>query len=167
MVHTVSCQLRLYRVRINWNMPPNPKQIPPTQLSPIPTLQVRHVKIEHHCAPFRPAGYSEGSITGPAPKDSSQAYLSHLELLPVAPESKHKDPTYPTIMAIFSCVQGNNNNSQQFQEPFSIISRWELHNENQTLHSSFGQLSSKKTGAKSVTESSVRSRCDTLQSVLT
>ncbi len=160
MVHTVSCQLRLYRVQINWNIPSNPKQIPPTQFSPIPTLQIRHVKLEHHCAPIRSLNDSDGAITGAGSRDPSQAYLSHLELVPMAPESKHRNPTYPTIVAIFSCVHNDNNSSQQFQEPFSIISRWELRSTNQSLHSSFGQLAFKRTNGSLVTESTVSTRFD-------
>ena len=156
VIHTLSCQLRLYRIHIKWNAPSNPKQIPPPQLSPTPTLQVRRVKIEHHCAPIRSANDLEGSITGADPRNSSQAFLCHLEFLPSAPESRHREPTYPTVMAIFSCVQNSNNSSQQPQEPFSVVSRWELHTENQSLHSSFNKLASKRSSSSSMTEPTVR-----------
>lgn len=160
MAHTLSCQLRLYRINIKWNLPSNPKQIPPTQLSTIATLQVRRVKIELHCAPIRSANDAEGSISGGDPRNSFQAFLSHLEVLPSAPESRQKEPTYPTVMAVFSCVNNGSNGSQQLQEPFSIISRWELHTENQTLHSSFDKLASKKINASSMAESPVRHLTD-------
>lgn len=156
VVHTLSCQLRVYCIHIKWKLPSNPKQIPPNQLSPIPTLQVRHLKAEHNFAPVRSPSDPEGSPTGADQRNSSQAFLSHLELLPSAPISRHREATHPTIMAIFSCVHNSNNSSQQLQESFSIISRWELHTENQTLHSSFNKLLSKRNNANSITESTVR-----------
>ncbi len=160
MVHTLSCQLRLYRIHVKWNLPTNPKQVPPTQLSPIATLHIRRVKIEQHFAPSRSANDAEGSVTGADSRNLFQTFLSHLELLPSAPESRHREPTYPTIMAVFSCVNNSNNISQQLQEPFSIISRWELRTENQTLHSSFDKLASKRNNASSMTESTVRPLTD-------
>ncbi len=155
-VHTISCQFRLYSVYISWEQTSSSKQVPPTQVSPTPILQVRHVKLEHHCAPIHSANDSDGSMTAAGPRDTSQAYLSHLELLPLGPETKHAEPTYPTIMAVFTCVQDSNNNPSQLQEPFSVISRWELRTANQMLHSGFGQLASKKANESSVAQSPVR-----------
>lgn len=167
VVHTLSRHLRIYRIHIKWNLPSNPNQVPLTQLSPVPALQVRRVQIEHHCAPARSANDVDGLISGADPGNSSQAFLSHLELLPSAPESRHREATYPTVMAVFSSVQHSNHSSQQHQEPFSIVSRWELHSENQTLHTSFDKLASKKNSAGPITESPVRLQLILSQSLLT
>ena len=76
---------------------------------------------------------------------STNAQLSHLELLPRGPEMRNVESALPIVVAVFSYVPP----SQQFsaeelrEDSFSVISRWELRIEKSTLHSSFDVLASK------------------------
>lgn len=156
--HTISCQLRIYRIQVQWNLPANSNSVPEAQRAAVPRMQVQHIKLEQRFAPLHSAKDEDGSATSSSPLDPSQAHLSHLEFVPVAPESKQRGPTYPAVVAVFSCMPGSNSNGQQSQELFSIISRWELRSTNQTLHRSFTQLASKRANGNLNLESSVSLR---------
>ena len=112
-----------------------------------PTLSIRHVKAANECYSL---STESGSPTSFLMNPSTNAQLSHLELLPQGPE-RNVDGALPTIIAVFSYVP----QSQQFsneelrEDAFSVISRWELKTEKSTLHASFDTLASKKVKSSS------------------
>jgi mediator of RNA polymerase II transcription subunit 16 len=88
---------------------------------------------------------------GSEAKAKVSAQLTHLDFLPVTPEKG--DGSLPTIQAIFSTPPDivAVNQSQPQQPPFSIVTRYEVHQVQQNqLHSSLDQVTSKKKSVGSV-----------------
>ena len=141
LIHTSSRQLRLYRVLISWFGQDQAGSTGPGMSSP--TLSIRHMKVANECYPLNT---ESSSPTNFLMTPSTNAQLSHLELLPRGPETRNVDGALPTIVAVFSYVP----QSQQFsneelrEDAFSVISRWELKTEKSTLHASFDTLASKR-----------------------
>ncbi|KAH0564742.1 hypothetical protein GP486_001870 [Trichoglossum hirsutum] len=158
VIYTTSHQIRLYRININWNIPANQKPIPQSQVPSTATLQINHVKVDDFCFPVGPVENKDISQIGQndiSRVEVSRAQLSHLEMVPPAPlPSKHSEPSYPTIMAIFSCVPSHFEESQQNIDTFSVITRWELRSTPQNLHSSFDKLGTRKSNVGSTNEQS-------------
>ena len=82
---------------------------------------------------------------------STNAQLSHLELLPRAPDMRNIEGALPVIVAVFSHVPPSQqfSNEELREDSFSIMSRWELKTEKSTLHASFDTLASKKVNSSS------------------
>ncbi|KAA8908454.1 mediator complex, subunit Med16 [Sphaerosporella brunnea] len=132
--YTQSQQLRVYRLSINWNVPPQPQQQqqqqPPqkpgiTQLQAAPTLSVARIKVVDNAFPTDMPG-------------CSRLMLTHLEVLGImagVPPAQ----TSPTILCVFS------GRSEQ-RQPTTVISRWDLKESPNSLHPSFDQLGARRAG---------------------
>lgn len=136
LVRSLARKHRLYRISINWNLParqPAPGQ-PQTPLNPVITVKPIKLALSVLEDVDIPPGMTD-IVSQPPPQ------LSHLELLPITPHSKHIQPTVPTILMVLSQVPTSE--SQGYQESLSYLVRWELKSMHQKLHPSFDQLSSK------------------------
>ncbi|RPB14929.1 hypothetical protein P167DRAFT_519145 [Morchella conica CCBAS932] len=130
--YTLSHQLRVYRISINWNLQQNPPNQPPTMLPAPPTLEIKHVKVENHAMPME-----SGS------QDASSAQLSHLEIMAPTPGSP-TIPNVPCVLAVFSSRRADG-------EAFSVVCRWCLKESPSTLHPSFDQLGVRRSSVSSPT----------------
>ncbi len=128
VTHSVDKQLRLYRIGIDFQH---------LQFS------IQHLKSVSSCSPLDQG--SSGSLV------NSQALcqLSHLTLIPHGPETRNREPTSAFILAVFSYIPEQSQNNSLHEEPFSILTRWELHSARPKLHPCFEQLTSKKPNASS------------------
>lgn len=140
----MSSKCRLYRISISWNMPPTQQGTPQPSILPSPVLIVRPLKatglaLEESVLP------SQSSHDPPRPLPQ----LTHLEMIPTTPHTKHSEPTPPILLAIFCHVPTHAGDDQ---ESFSSIVKWELRSVPQKLHSSFDQLASKKNSASSASQ---------------
>jgi len=133
--YTLSKQLRVYRIVINWPQPNQPNQ-PHTVLPNPPTLIIKHLKIEDCACPADSSTH-----------DVSRAQLTHLETLAPtpAPPDIH---TAPGVLAVFT-------NKKADGEAFSVICRWSLKETPCTLHPSFDQMGVRRTSVSSPTISEV------------
>lgn len=137
IVRTISRKYRLYRVQINWNvLAATQASAGHPQVPSSPVISLQNLKVA--LSAMEEIQYSSRVV------DASQMppQLSHLELLPVAPQSKYSEPTAPTVLMVFSQLQGPY--SPGYQENYSVIVRWELQAVTQKLHPRFDQLNSKK-----------------------
>lgn len=138
-VHTVGKKLRLYRVTIDWQVSPGKDQA-----GSLPKVTLQHLETVDE---FQPAWEQNNLQSNIYMMPSFEAQLSHLELLPPAPDMPTKENTLPTILATFSYLPPQYNGTEAREQPFSIISRWELRSEKWALHSTFMSLTSKKTSS--------------------
>ena len=142
VVRTIGRGYRLYRVRIDWAAAgTKPSAVHPhTSLNP--RISVFHLKISS-------SALEDVASSSRMTNDVSQAppQLSHLELIPVGPQSKSSELTFPTILMVLSQVQGPQ--SPTYQDSFSIVIRWELRGVAQKLHPRFDQLASKNKSTSS------------------
>lgn len=121
--YTHSKQLRVYRLAVNWHVPPQqPKQTPVFPENP--TLQVKRVKILPSACP------NENSHSG-----GGKTQLTHLEVLPPTPSAP--PGASPTILAVFS---GREDEGQAY----TVLCRWDLKDSPSTLHPSFEQLAMRR-----------------------
>ncbi|KAG0639827.1 mediator complex, subunit Med16 [Tuber brumale] len=129
--YTLSKQLRVYRIVINWPQPNQPNQ-PHTVLPNPPTLVIKHLKIEDCACPADSSTH-----------DVSRAQLTHLETLAPtpAPVDIH---TAPGVLAVFA-------NKKADGETFSVICRWSLKETPCTLHPSFDQMGVRRSSVSSPT----------------
>ena len=154
----MSHQIRLYRININWNIPANQKLIPQSQVPSTASLQISHVKVEDSCFPLgttegKDISHSQNGSSDISRGDISRAQLSHLEMIPPAPQSsKQSEPSHPTIMAVFSYVPTLLGEPQQNTDTFSVIARWELRWTAQNLHPSFDKLGTRRNSVSSANE---------------
>ncbi|KAI9763955.1 MAG: mediator complex subunit [Geoglossum simile] len=161
VIHTTSHQIRLYRININWNIPANQKPIPQSQVPSTASLQISHVKVDDFCFPLghvegKDVSQSQIGLNDISRGNMSRAQLSHLEMIPPAPQlSKHSEPSYPIIMAAFSYVPTPLEESQQNIDTFSVIARWELRSAAQKLHPSFDKLGTRRNSVGSTNEQSL------------
>ncbi|KAI9775375.1 MAG: mediator complex subunit [Candelina submexicana] len=121
----------------------NHEKVPPNQLILAPTLLVRNIKSEDKCFP-RPLYDNDNPLAITSSVSPTNNPLSHLEFIPPAPETRNSEPTFPTILAIFSNLSNAVESSHVYQDSSSIVVRWELRSASRDLHSSFDQLISKK-----------------------
>ncbi|KAL9116271.1 MAG: hypothetical protein Q9187_007206, partial [Circinaria calcarea] len=133
LVYTSNKQLRLYRITIQWPQTNLGGQLPSG--ASLPSLTIRHLKEVNDCFPMTVDNDHHSSFLLTPPSD---AYLSHLELLPRGPE-------LPALSNGF-------HSPELREESFTVVSRWELRNEESTLHSSFDILASKRSGSSSSTD---------------
>ena len=145
VVRTVALQYRLHRVSITWASPSAPKPAAQPQALPSPKISV---------TPIKTAGsiIEDSSLFGQVSLDGQQVQpqLSQLEMIPVAPQPKNSEPTYPTVLAIFSHIPETT--AQDDIEAFSTFVTWELRKSPQTLHESFDHMASKKKSASSANQ---------------
>lgn len=134
--YTQSRQLHLYRLIINWHIPP--QQQPPkpiTQLPRPPTLTVKPIKILDSAFPQD----SSNDATSPPPQ------LTHLEILGPMPGVPSNQHPVPTVLCAFSGKSSNG--------PQTTILRWDLRESPCSLHPVFDQLGMRRTGSTSSTMS--------------
>ena len=97
-----------------------------------------------------------GTIPDCSPFELDNAQITHLELVPPGPETRNREPTSPFILAAFSRVPDQFNDTQIQEEPVSVLARWELVTSKRTLHPVFIQLHSKKSNTAPVVDLPVR-----------
>lgn len=130
VTHSIDKQLRLYRVSIDF------QQF---------VFNIQHLKTINDCFPMD----QESNNLLMSRKMSCQ--MSHLELIAPGPEIRNRAPTAPFVLAVFSYVP-DHSQDDAIREPFSILSRWELHGAKAKLHPSFEQLTSKRPNVSSTGE---------------
>ena len=116
----------------------------------MPVIHIQHVKIEGMCSPLIVPQDINDPTAGLGRGFGSQAQLSHLDLIPHGPETRNREPTYPTIVAVFSHIPNQYDKGQLHEDAFSIIARWQLCITKASLHPAFDQLASKKTQAAQI-----------------
>lgn len=122
------------RVHIQWGLPQVDRQMPPGGLTLRPSLRESHVAVTR----WLQHGPGESAL------DASMAQLSHVEILPSAPEGPGQIAP-AVVLTVRSCIP--NDASSYHQECQSIIDRWEVASDQpQSLHSAFGQLGSNGAG---------------------
>lgn len=119
--YTHSKQLRVYRLVIEWHVPPQQPKQPPIYPE-TPTLRARRVKLI-------PAAYPTENT-----QNGGKVQLTHLEVL--APTTTLPTAA-PTILAVFSCMADE-------RPTYTIVCRWELKDSPSTLHPSFEQLAMRR-----------------------
>jgi mediator of RNA polymerase II transcription subunit 16, fungi type len=132
--YTLSKQLRVYRIIIDWPQL-NQQNQPHTVLPSPPTLTIKHLKVED-CAGPQSSGDS-------STYDISRAQLSHLEIMGPTPGPPHI-PNVPGVLAVFS-------HQKQDDQKFSVLSRWILKESPCTLHPSFDQIGARRASVSSPT----------------
>ncbi|KAF2145598.1 uncharacterized protein K452DRAFT_264768 [Aplosporella prunicola CBS 121167] len=146
VAHSESGTLHVFRVKINWNIPPNRQRIDPP---PTPILEVTALKSEENCLPLSTGFDAGGGSLEPNHRLSQPAQLTHLMFVPTGPEpGPHTGISHPTVMAVFchtpAAATSLMDQAQQSQQPFSILARWELRETRNSLHPAFEQLTAKK-----------------------
>ncbi|KAK4888078.1 hypothetical protein LTR28_003022, partial [Elasticomyces elasticus] len=136
--HDVSGRLDLYDIEIAWHAQSTTPPRGPRMTYVFPTIQISHLKIMDQCLP-RQIGYQESSDFT-AHRDTSQAQLSSLHVLPRPLEAVGMGSLDPVIMAVFTYVPDYYDTSQQHQDAFSVIARWEHRSITASLHESFSTL---------------------------
>jgi mediator of RNA polymerase II transcription subunit 16 len=151
--YDVARRLHLYRVEMMWNVPPE-KRNANTGPFDKPGLHVSMISIEEDCNPINVANVDLTS--GLESKSPAAAQLTHLNFLPTTPEEGNG--LVPTIQAIF-CRPPSIISFDQLQPqetPHSVLVRWEVHHAQQDqLHPSLDQVTSKKKSVGSVATKSV------------
>ncbi|MCJ1321765.1 mediator complex subunit [Xylographa vitiligo] len=138
-VHTAGKQLRLYRATIDWQQSTGKDQI-----ASGPKISFQHLETIDACCPM--LDYTtQNQETYILP--SSEAQLSHLELLPQAADPRSKESASPTILATFSYLPNQYSVTGVREQSYTILSRWVMRNVESTLHTVFGSLTSKKSNS--------------------
>ncbi|MCJ1284725.1 mediator complex subunit [Xylographa opegraphella] len=138
-VHTTGKQLRLYRATIDWQQPAGKEPA-----SSEPKISFQHLETIDDCCPMLDyTTQNQETYTLP----SSEAQLSHIELLAQAADPRSKESASPTILATFSYLPNQYSVSGVHELPYTILSRWVMRNVESTLHSVFGSLTSKKSSS--------------------
>ena len=138
--------LRVYRVRVNWNVPTDFKDNQAAQLNP--SLEVTAILSQDSSIPITIASADTPSATNLEPLQRIQ--LTHLDISPVAPENRTHNPTYPTVMATFALLPPASSvqlldSSQQYRHATAVICRWQVRTgATNSLSSCFDQLTQKK-----------------------
>jgi len=120
--YTLRKKLKVYRISIDWNLPPqaNPQQppVPPNNVR----LIVKRLKVENLASPAEIPNM-----------DMSKAFLTHLEVMPPTFSGPSVNQYFPTtILAVYSVTN--------MSTPSSVIVRWILRETQGSLHPSFDQL---------------------------
>ncbi|KAF2686468.1 hypothetical protein K458DRAFT_198476 [Lentithecium fluviatile CBS 122367] len=164
--HDVAGRLHLYRIEATWKIPPQKPGQPPPKHYDKPDVQVSEITVDDNCRPLMVnndlSGGTESRVNVPS-------QLTHLSFLPTTPKKtpppkkatsaenhttpESDDPPPPTIQAIFSTPPEvvAFTQAQPPQNPFSIVARWEVHQQQQNqLHPSLDKVTSKKKSVGSV-----------------
>ncbi|KAK8156331.1 mediator complex, subunit Med16 [Phyllosticta citrichinensis] len=134
--HTVTGSILVYRVKVNWNAQAGKPGSPVLDTTPL--------KTELNCsAQVTDLGTGDATL-GASAKVSYPAKLTHLEFVPNGPDDGSMEPSHPTILAVFAHtpppLPSIMDQTQSQQHPFSIISRWELHESKHSLLSGFESI---------------------------
>lgn len=129
VTHSIDKHLRLYRVSINFQ-----------KLG----FSIENLKSVSDCSPLDQN--NDGSLMN----IEMLCQLSHLAFIPHGPETRNREPTPAFILGAFSYVPEDSQKNSIHQDPLTILARWELQSASPKLHSSFGQLTSKRPNASSV-----------------
>ena len=115
---------------------------PGEQSSNMPILSFQHLTMIDICTP------SPETINDPSQmfmsSSLSELELLHLEIIPRRPETRPDNNTVPVIVAVFSYLSHAYSGNEIREMPYSILSRWDLHEEKPVLNSAFTQLGLKK-----------------------
>jgi len=134
---TTSKQLRTVRAVIDWGQPKTNEKVPPAALSLNPSIRTRHLAVTSWFHETR------GETTNASHLEPSMVQLSHLEFLPMTLDAASRTILNPpTIVAIRSYLPGPT--SHYNQDVHSTVDRWEAHEQPQTIHPAFEQLSSRR-----------------------
>ncbi|KAF8534374.1 mediator complex, subunit Med16 [Trichophaea hybrida] len=107
------------------------QQPKPITLSSTPTLSIIRIKIV------------DSAFPADMPHDPSRAQLTHLEFLGPMPVTHPGSPTpAPTVLCVFSGKSAE-------QQPFTVVSRWDLRDTPSVLHPSFDQLGARRASISS------------------
>lgn len=118
--YTLSQQLRIYRLGINWNIPPAAPNKPPMQFPTAPTFVIQRIRLDDFTYPVDPT------------PDTCRAQPAHLEVMGPVPVPQSSQPSLRVVMVLIGKTAEN--------LPFSIIVQWELRSSPSALHPSFDQL---------------------------
>ena len=125
VTHSADKRLRLYRVSIDFQQM---------------VFNLQHVKTIDHCSPLEQTGNS-------SPMNyHSTCQLSHLQILPPGPETRHMESKDPFILAIFSQIPDQSEPTAR-EGLSTILVRWEFCSRKPKLNTSFEQLVPKKLSA--------------------
>jgi hypothetical protein len=133
--YSASKEIRVYLVQIQWNAPKNSPEV----ISP--NLMTSHVYTESHISPTITVNNPESLMDTENPT-YVHLRLSHLEMVSVAPPTKHSDVSFPTIAAVFSELSVEPQYTGQ-QSTFCVLKRWTLKPASPSMHPSINQLTSK------------------------
>lgn len=138
--HSISKQIRLYRVEVDW---------------PAQRFNIEHVKTIINCSPSNEDA-GEGGI--PASLLYPEAQLYHLELASPAPDIRNKETFPPLLIAFFGNTPHHNDHPSIGNAPSTSIARWELNSIKPSLPSGFSQLASKRGNGSNTGELQVGER---------
>ncbi|KAL8709289.1 MAG: hypothetical protein Q9225_007469 [Loekoesia sp. 1 TL-2023] len=127
--HSTSKRIRIYRIELDW-----PRQ----------AFVVDHLKTIAHCS-FTNDDVDETGLASNLPYPEAQLY--HLEMISPGPDIRSKETSAPLLLAFFCNSSYQNDRLPVGNHPSTRIARWELNSLKPTLHPSFSQLASKKSGA--------------------
>ncbi|KAF2238203.1 hypothetical protein EV356DRAFT_440443 [Viridothelium virens] len=148
VTHNISRQMQLFSVRLNWN---EKKQVVRGQQFTTGVDPVMEASTLNTVAFFAPLqnNVDESSLASMTDlRDTSLAQLTHLQLLPASFDLNWEQRTRPLLVAVFSHDGNTAHPSNAHQGDFNVMSQWELHNVQLTLHPTFKELNSKAKPAK-------------------
>ena len=126
VTHDMGKRFRLYKIMITWNPTQQNRQGAQPVIIVAPTFEIGHLTVLEHVAP----------------QQADAARLSDLRLVPGIPIVA-AEPTLspsPTILAVFTRATLPADATQQQQEAYSVVSRWQVESVVPALHESFAKL---------------------------
>ena len=128
VTHDLGTRFRLYKITIAWNMLQHPANQPGVapNVTVAPAIEIGHLTMLEHVAP----------------QQADAARLSELQLLPRIPPvaTEPTSMSLPTVLAVFTRATIPADATQQAQEAFSVIARWNVETVVPTLHPAFAKL---------------------------
>ena len=127
VTHDLGRRFRLYKITITWNPMQHPSQQgAPPNITVAPTLEIGHLTMLEHVAP----------------QQADAAKLSDLHLLPRIPPvaTEPGSTSLPTVLAVFTRAKLPADTTQQAQEAFGVMARWNIETVVPTLHEAFSKL---------------------------
>ena len=131
------------------------REPPQANPNPNPSLEVKALLREDICLPSASnSAENDGSTAGNMDSLIS-AQLTHLEIIPPAPEQGTREQTYPTIMATFATIPSSSavmmDATNQYPNVSSIICRWIIKPGPQNkLSACFDQLNKRKKSTSAI-----------------
>lgn len=124
VTHDEARRLRLYKITIHWNSSQQTNgNLRYTTVAP--TLDIGHMTALEHVTP----------------QHSGIATLSHLRIIPRAPDfTDQGSPHGTTVLAVFTHAPLPTSNIHLHQDAFSAIARWDIVSTSPSLHDSFTKL---------------------------
>jgi mediator of RNA polymerase II transcription subunit 16 len=156
--------LRVYQVKIQWNMPPKTENEQQNQqATPNPALDVKALTEENAFCPASLPSVNQDEMSN-GHIDSSYSYnLSKLLFVPPTPEQGTRVSNGHVVFAVFTILPPSSGMmmdvSQQWGQATSVCAAWEVQaGQSDQLSSCFDQLSVKKKAATGA-PTRVRSLC--------